>query len=276
MRASVVASVGLSAVFGVLGVLLPAPAGAQPAPDPGPQAAAAEVAKAEVAREVEPDDEPNDQDVAISANGLYPLWEQTAVSHESGTGQVSYGHAQIAYGRVQLGTQPALDLYGTLNLQLKLGLFESRHHRVAVIAGAYRLPREAEARTIGDLHSSGFANPYGPLALFPLAMAHSWVATSRLRVHSAATLLLRRASQELDRRPSGGLAVLLDWRASGQAVVRAHVGARGIGADEIGHGGLSFCITTEHALLAAGYVRSVTRAGQSHGDFLFDAGFLFR
>src|SRR6185369_15104913 len=65
---------------------------------------------------------PADLEVA-AVNGLYPLWENTGLTHGSGTGQVGYLHAQGALGPFQLGTQPLLDVYGTPNLAAKVALW---------------------------------------------------------------------------------------------------------------------------------------------------------
>src|SRR5262245_15201686 len=62
---------------------------------------------------------------ALAINGLLPLWEQTAAVHGPGAGQVGYGHAQLGFGSAQVGTQPFLDLYGTLNAQAKVVLWDA-------------------------------------------------------------------------------------------------------------------------------------------------------
>src|SRR5262245_34969591 len=55
-----------------------------------------------------------------AVNGLYPLWEQTALLHRPGAFQIGYNHAQVGLGRIQIGTEPILDLHGALNLQAKV------------------------------------------------------------------------------------------------------------------------------------------------------------
>jgi hypothetical protein len=223
---------------------------------------------------------PGGEDLALGVNGLYPLWEQTAVLHPRGTGQVGYGHAQLGTGRVQLGTQPFANLYGTWNAQVKVGLYSGPAHRFAATAGAYRVPQAAEARMIGDLHRAGFANPYAPVGLFPIALAHSFTATPRLTVHTAGTGLLTTTLATTSATnlvsTSFGLATLLDWRTTARTAARVHAGVRGIGVDTAAHLGLSFGVTTPRFLASAGYIRSAAASGESRGDFLFDVGLLFR
>jgi hypothetical protein len=223
---------------------------------------------------------PGGEDLALGVNGLYPLWEQTAVLHPRGTGQIGYGHAQLGTGRVQLGTQPFANLYGTWNAQVKLGLYSGPVHRFAATAGAYRVPQAAEARMIGDLHRAGFANPYDPVGLFPIALAHSFAATRRLTVHTAGTGLLATTFAPTSATKlvstSFGLSTLLDWRTTARTAARLHAGVRGLGVDTAAHLGLSFAVTTPRFLASAGYVRSAAASGESRGDFLFDVGLLFR
>ena len=137
-------------------------------------------------------------DLQGSVNGLFPMWEKTAILHPAGGGQVGHGHAQVGLGPAQIGTQPFLDLYGTFNLELKLALFAGGRHRTALVMGGYLVPALAEARALGDLHRPGFSNPYGRLSLFPVSLAHSFVASERLRVHSTLTGLFRYAEDPAD------------------------------------------------------------------------------
>ena len=175
-----------------------------------------------------------------SVNGVLPIWEQTAILHRGGGGQVGYGHAQLGLGRVQLGTQPFLDLHGTLNLQVKLALLRRGAHHTALVLGAYRLPAAAEGRTLGELHRSGFTNPYGPLRLFPVAVAHSWAVAERLDIHSTLTTLFRHAEDPAQRRTSVGAATMIEARASRRWSARLHAGYWGVGVEPQAHLGLSF------------------------------------
>jgi hypothetical protein len=212
---------------------------------------------------------------AATVNGVVPLWEQTAVLHRSGGGQIGYGHAQLGLGPVQVGTQPFLDLERTWNLQLKLALLEGGAHRTALVVGGYRLPAAAEMRSLGELHRSGFTNPYDPLWLFPVAVAHSWTVTERVQIHSALTTLFREAADPGQRGTSLGAATMIEALASAHWSARLHAGYWGVGVEPQAHVALSFAYQSEHVMLAAGYGRQASPAGQSQGRLLFDGALLF-
>lgn len=212
---------------------------------------------------------------AATENGVVPLWEQTAVLHRSGGGQIGYGHAQIALGPVQIGTQPFLDLNRTWNAQLKLALLERGAHRTALTLGAYFLPAAAETRTVGELHRTGFANPYTPLRLFPIAVAHTWALAERLHVHSALTTLFQHADDPRERRTSLGAATMIEARTGDRWSARLHAGTWGIGVETQAHVALSFAFRSEHLMLAAGYGRQASASGESRGLLLVDGALLF-
>lgn len=210
-----------------------------------------------------------------TVNGVVPLWEQTAVLHRGGGGQIGYGHAQLGLGRVQVGTQPFLALHRTWNLQLKLALLEAGGHRTALVLGGYRLPVAAEQRSLGELHRTGFANPYGPLMLFPLAIAHSWAINDRLHVHSALTTLFRHAADPREQGTSLGAATMIERRVGEHWSARLHAGYWGVGVESQAHVALSFAYRAEHVMLAAGYGRQASPTGESQGRLLIDGALLF-
>jgi hypothetical protein len=209
-------------------------------------------------------------------NGLYPLWEHTAVVHELGAGEVGYRQAQLGLGVAQVGTRPFLDLYGSYNLELKLALPGNETHRTALVVGGYRLPTAAEARGIGELHRTGFSNPYGPLLLVPVTLAHSWLAGERVGLHSAVTALFLFDGQPGGARPSLGGASLLELKAGRGWSARLHAGCWGLYTETQAHAGLSFAYRTQHLQLAAGYARQSSLSGESRGVLLFDGGLVFR
>jgi hypothetical protein len=214
-------------------------------------------------------------DLQGAVNGLYPLWEQTAVLHPAGGGQVGYSNAQVGLGAVQIGTQPFLDLYGTFNLQLKAALFEGEHHRLAVVLGGYRVPAESGTPELIDLRLPAPASPDRVLTLLPLSVAHSYASGDRLRVHSSITGLFRYASDPADRRPSLGLATMLAWRTSWHWSARLHGGVWGLGLDPQAHAGLSVAYWSERVSLAAGYARQAAPSGLNEGVLMFDGALLF-
>ena len=211
-----------------------------------------------------------------SVNGLIPLWEQTAVLHPAGAGQVGYGHAQVGLGPVQIGTQPALDLQQTFNLQLKVALPGAGRHRTALVVAGYHLPADdgTGARLPGDLQGPGFSAAGGRVNLFPVSLAHTFQAGERWGVHSAATGLLRLGGEAGDRRASVGLATLVAWQTSWRWSARLHAGVSGLGAGAQAHGGLSLAYATERVALAAGYALAGS-LGRSEGLFLVDGALLF-
>ena len=214
----------------------------------------------------------------VAVNGLYPLWEQTAVLHNRWGGQIGYNHAQLSLGRVQIGTQPFYDLAKTYNLQLKVSLWNPGSHRTALNLAAYRFPTAAQARTVGDLHRAAFSN-YAPLGLYPLALAHSFRPLDRLDVHSAFTTMLRQASDPKDGprwMAAVGLATMIEYRASRTWSARLHGGYWGVGIERQAHVGLSFAYRADVLLLEGGYARQASMTGESQGKYLRDGALIFR
>jgi hypothetical protein len=220
--------------------------------------------------------EPVLADVA-SYDGLYPTWEQTGLTHPSGTGEVGYTSAAWAVGRAQLGTQPYLDLYGTFNLQTKVALWRGRDSWAALQIGGYRIPVRAQERTIGQLHASLFDNPYDPVTLVPITLAASFRLSDRLLVHAASTLLVSRSDDPHYRTVSVGEGLLAELLASPHWAARLHAGVEGIGAEAQAHVGVSFAYSVRWLRLQAGYARRLPLHGQpGDGVPMFDGALLFR
>lgn len=211
-----------------------------------------------------------------TVNGLYPIWEQTGVLHGQGEYQIGYGHAQIGLGRVQVATQPFLDVYGTWNLQGKVALWRGEWVRSALWAGVYRLPTDAEDLMIGNLRAPGFSNPYAPVWLLPMSNAHSIALTARINLHVATTVLLSYGELAGDRHVSFGKTLLLEARASRRWWARLHAGAEGIGVQGMAHLGMSFVYRGGVVFAEAGAARRVTFEGEQSNLLMLDAGLLFR
>ncbi len=210
-----------------------------------------------------------------TVNGLYPLWEQTAVLHPKGTVELGYQHAQLSLGPVQVGSSPYLDLYGTYNLELKLRLYAGAATAIALCAAAYRVPTQAESRTIGNLHAIGLSNPYDPVWVFPTSLALSRVLGPRLHLHTSTTVLISNAAAAQGAQASFGQSAVLELRASSAWRAFVHAGVEGLGVAPNGHLGLSFGYHGRHVLANAGYARRMSFDGTSAHVFLFDGGLLF-
>jgi hypothetical protein len=208
-------------------------------------------------------------------NGLYPLWEQTAILHPSGAFQIGYEHAQVGLGRMQLGTQPILDLHGALNLQVKAALWRGDRLNVALVVGGYHFPTGAEGRTVGNLHATSFTNPYAPVWLAPLCLAKSVRLGQRVGLHWASTVLLSHSSAPEHRYASGGQTVMMEVAATPHWSARLHGGAEGWPVDARAHAGISFAYSGEHLYASAGAARRFSFEGESANQLLFDAGLLF-
>jgi hypothetical protein len=213
-----------------------------------------------------------------TVNGLYPLWEQTAILHPKGTVELGYQHAQLGLGPIQVGTSPYLDLFGTYNLELKLKLFAGQSTAVALVAAGYRVPTQAESRTIGNVHAIGLVNPYDPVWVFPMSVALSQVLSQRLHLHATTTVLVTNAggtqgSQRSD--VSFGQVAILEMRASGAWRAFLHAGVEGLRVEPNGHLGLSFGYRGRRVLASAGYARRMSLDGESAHVFLFDGGLVF-
>jgi hypothetical protein len=208
-------------------------------------------------------------------DGLYPLWEQTAALHAPGTFQIGYGHAAVGLGPVQLGTQPILDLHGTLNLEAKVALWRGPRLQVALVLAALHVPTAAESRTVGNLDPSGFANPYAPVWLLPVSLAKSLRLGERVSLHWASTLLIARSPEPQYQYLSGGQTLMAELRASPAWAVRGHAGVEGWPVDGRAHAGLSFAYRAPHLYAAAGVARRFSFAGESANMVLLDGGLVF-
>jgi hypothetical protein len=219
---------------------------------------------------------PAEPEAPPTIEGLYPLWEYTGRTHASGTGQIGYGHAAWALGPVQLGTQPFLDLYGTLNLQAKVAVAQGERTWLAFQAGAYRIPTEAPNHTIGQLHAPRY-DSYAPVTLLPLALAATWQPSARARLHAATTVLVSRSPDPQHRNVSVGEALLAELLASPRWAARLHAGLEGVGVAAQAHAGLSFAYTNRFLQLQAGYARTLPLRGSAgDGTIMFDGALLFR
>jgi hypothetical protein len=207
-------------------------------------------------------------------NGLYPLWEQTALLHRPGAFQIGYNHAQVGLGRVQIGTEPILDLHGALNLQAKVALWRGERLKVALVLGGYRLPTAAESRTVGNLYPTGFTN-YAPVWLVPICLAKSVRLGQRLALHWASTLLLSTSSAPEHRYLAGGQTVLLDLAATPQWHARIHAGAEGWPVQTVAHAGLSFGYVGRYLYASLGAGRRFPFDGEPGNQVLLDGGLLF-
>jgi hypothetical protein len=219
---------------------------------------------------------PDDPGGGGAVNGLYPLWEGTALVHRAGSVEVGYQHAQVGLGRVQLGTQPILDLHGAFNAEAKVQLWRGPRLQVALTLGAYRLPTEAEARTIGNLNAAGFSNRYAPVWLIPLTLAKSLHLKSWLTLHWASTLLVSWSEAPEYRYVSGGQTLMLEAAAGPHWSVRLHGGAEGWPVQTQAHAGLSFAYTGKYAFVAAGVARRFALDGEAANLVLVDGGLLFQ
>jgi hypothetical protein len=210
-----------------------------------------------------------------SVNGLYPLWEQTGVLHRAGTVAVGYGHAQVGLGRLQLGTQPILDLHGTLNLQAKAALWRGERLDAALVLGGFRLPTAAQGRTVGNLYASGFSNPYAPVWLAPVSLAKTLRVGQRLALHWASTVLFSHSQAPEHRFVASGQTLMAELRAGPRWAARLHGGVEGWPIQAAAHAGLSFAYTGEHVYAAAGLARRFGFDGEGSNQALFDGGVLF-
>ena len=208
-----------------------------------------------------------------TVNGLYPLWEHTGVLHNTGTVELGYQRAQVGLGFVQISTQPFLDLYGTLNLQVKVAVLVRQRLKVAVVAGVYRIPTNAQARMFGNLNSTGLVNPYGPLSVVPLSLAKSLLLSPRRAVHWASTLLL--ASGEGQHRIAGGQALLFEAIANQHWRARIHAGVEGLNVEGQGHAALSFAYRGDVVHLEAGTGQRITFTGERSTFVMFDGALVF-
>jgi hypothetical protein len=219
---------------------------------------------------------PDDPGGGGAVNGLYPLWEGTARVHPAGSVEVGYQHAQVGLGRVQLGTQPIMDLHGAFNADAKVQLWRGSRLQVALTLGGYRIPTAAEARSVGNLNPFPFTNPYAPVWLFPVTLAKSLRLERWLTLHWASTLLFSQSAAPEHRYVSGGQTLMLEAAAGPHWSARLHAGAEGWPVQTQAHAGLSFAYTGKYAFVAAGVARRFAFDGEAANLILLDGGLLFQ
>lgn len=209
---------------------------------------------------------------APAVNGLYPLWEHTGAVDAHGAARLGLRRAQVTLGRVTLATDPYLDLYGTYNAGLKVGLVREGRLRLALQLGAYRVPVAAETRALGNLHAGAFSNPYAPMSLLPVSAALTWLARPSLHVHAAATWLPTLADTVTS---TGGVTGWVEWFASPARSVRLHAGAEGWPAAPSEHVGVSVALHSKWCELQGGYARRFAPEGTSAHTLMLDGALIF-
>lgn len=211
-----------------------------------------------------------------TVHGLFPLWEHTGVLQSSGGFQIGYNHAHWAYGPAQISTQPFLDLYGVLNAQAKLSVLNAARLKVALIAGVYRLPTNAQGRMLGNLNPTGFVNLYSPVFVAPLSLAKSIALGKKWAVHWASTVLAVQSAEPGLSYLAGGQSFLIEALASPSWRARIHAGIEGIGVQGQGHLGMSFAYLGDVVFLAAGAGQRLTFSGERSTFLMFDGGLAFQ
>ena len=236
-------------------------------------------APVETVRAVPPDDRGTATAVEdappVAVDGLYPIWEQTGALEARGSARIGYGHADVGLGPISIATQPFLDLYGTANASAKVGLYQGPRLKLALVAGAYRIPSAAQDHTIGSLNASTFANPLAPVWMMPVSVAMTALVTPRLHLHASASVVDVASSEPSYRSLSGGVAAFAEWFATTHLSARVHVGSEGWGTWPQTHAGLSFAWQSRHVALQAGYARRFDPGETSDGVFMWDAGLVF-
>jgi hypothetical protein len=207
--------------------------------------------------------------------GLFPLWEHTGAVEESGAARVGLRHTQVGIGPVTVGTDPYLDLYGTLNATAKLGIVRRGPLRLAVQAAWFRVPTAAETRGIGNLHAGSFANPYAPVTLFPVAVGVTLLAARRVHLHASATMLRTLSAVPELQTTTGGVAAWVEWWTPSGRSVRFHAGAEGWPAAAQEHVGISFGWRMRYMALQAGYARRFAPEGTAANSVMFDGAVVF-
>jgi hypothetical protein len=243
-----------------------------PAPGPAAEAVAAP-APAAVAAPAEPAQPADAPPPAVY--GLFPLWEHTGAVEQSGSARVGLRHTQVGIGPLTAGTDPYLDLYGTLNATAKLGIVRRGPVRLAVQASWFRVPTAAETRGIGNLHAGSFANPYAPVTLLPLAAAVTLLAAPRVHLHASATLLQTLSAVPELQTTTGGVAAWVEWWTPAGRSVRFHAGTEGWPAAAAEHVGISFGWRMRYLALQAGYARRFAPEGTAANSVMFDGAVVF-
>jgi hypothetical protein len=214
-----------------------------------------------------------DETVA-TVNGAYPLWEYTGEMYARGHAQVGYQHAQLGLGRVQVETQPFLDIYGILNGEIKVGLTASERTRSALVLGYYDVPTTVESMPLGNSPVASMPL-YAHLKLLPASIAGTAEIGSRLRAHANAMVLGQWADDARARGISAGASTMIEYRVFEHWAGMMHLGAEGLGQAERAHAGASLAYRLPYLDLRAGYARRFERTEQPASVVLVDGALIF-
>jgi hypothetical protein len=207
-------------------------------------------------------------------NGAYPLWEYTGELYGRGHAQVGYQHAQLGLGRVQIGTQPFLDMNGIVNGEVKLAVSSGERTHTALVVGWYDAPTDVDSHAMGNVAPAG-APLYAPLTLVPASIASTAILGARLRVHASATLLTQWSDDSRERALSAGTSTLLEYRAFAHWAAMMHLGVEGLGLAEQAHAGLSVAYRLPYIDLRAGWARRFESTGAQGDAVLVDGALVF-
>jgi hypothetical protein len=212
-----------------------------------------------------------------AVDGLYPIWEQTAILQPARTVELGYAHAQIGLGRLQLGTQPILDAHGAFNAEAKVALWRGPRLNVALLVGAYHFPQNAQDATVGNLNPTGFDDKFAPVWLVPITVAKSLRLGMRFALHWASTLLVSESADPALRYVTGGQSFMFEAAASPQWSARLHLGAEGWPVQTMVHAGASIAYTGKYVFGTVGVGRRFDLdAGEGANLVMLDGGLLFR
>jgi len=147
--------------------------------------------------------------------------------------------------------------------------------RSAIIGAVYRVPTDAQSRGLGNLHASGFTNPYAPVWLAPTVIANSIALTRRVALHSSSVMLVSRSEDSEQEHLSLGQSVFAEWRTRGRFAARMHAGITGALVQPVAHAAVSFAYNGQYVQLAAGLGRRVTFEGDESNFAMLDAALVF-
>ena len=213
-------------------------------------------------------------EAVATVNGAYPLWEYTGEMYARGRAQVGYQHAQLGLGRVQIETQPFLDVYGILNGEIKVGLTSGERTRSALVLGYYDVPTTVESMPLGNSPVASMPL-YAHLKLLPASIAGTAEIGSRLRAHANAMVLGQWADDPRARAISAGASTMIEYRAFEHWAAMMHLGAEGLGQAERAHAGMSLAYRLPYIDLRGGYARQFSRTDPPANVVLFDGALVF-
>lgn len=190
----------------------------------------------------------------FSAEGFYPIWENTGFVESHKTGFIGTNGAHFGVqNRFQLGSEPINFMYRAPNLNFKAKLFGDEDTSISAQAGFFHLMSGASSAFLSPMYSSRLDNPDFQVQLFPLSLSSSHSFSDWLQIHQTWTLLHVRSGGPIVPSSTFGYSVVAEMLGNFPHSVLLHLGEVGFWNHDFATVGISYCRRTLSTEFRLGY-----------------------